>query len=381
MIPILDLTRQYESLKTELETALLEAARSGRYILGPNVQAFEKEAARFLNVRHAIGCASGSDALLLALKALKIGRGDEVITTPFTYVATSEAIILAGATPIFVDIDPETFNINPNLIEAAITERTKAILPVHLYGQPADMDRITGIAQKHNLTVIEDCAQSIDSAYKGVKTGAIGDIGCFSFFPSKNLGAFGDGGLLTTNDDALAERLRMLRVHGSKERYYHEEAGLNSRLDEVQAAILRVKLPHLREWNEKRREVAERYNQLLAPMGEVIQTPPVVADTVPVFHQYTVRLKNGTPALREAVRQALQERGIQTMIYYPVPQTRQQSHAHLECNPSDYPETERACAEVLSLPIFPELTGQEQEAVAGALMAAVRQYSQQTSTV
>lgn len=384
MIPILNLTRQYEKLRSEIEKALTDVAASGHYILGPNVKAFEEEMAAYLGVQHVIGCASGTDALYLALKALKIGSQeglntrpdqqrlpDEVITTPFTYVATSESIIHAGAKPVFVDIDPDTFNLDPSQLEAAITPQTHAIMPVHLYGQACDMTAILAIAKKHNLAIIEDCAQAIGAQYKGQKVGGLGDIGCFSFFPTKNLGALGDGGMLTTNDDTLAERLRMLRVHGSRQRYYHEESGLNSRLDELQAAVLRIKVKHLADWNQSRREVATRYDALLKPVAEWIQTPVVSGDCVPVFHQYTIRLKIPSAAeFRATLQQQLLEAGVQSMIYYPLAQYKQQSHAFLNCNPEDFPVCEQLSDEVLSLPIFPEITEEEQATVAGALIQA-----------
>jgi dTDP-4-amino-4,6-dideoxygalactose transaminase len=346
---------------------MIDVAASGHYILGPNVQAFEKEMAAFLNVKHVIGCANGTDALFLALQALKIGPGDEVITTPFSYMATSESIVRAGAKPVFTDIDPRTFNMNLDDIEALITPNTKAILPVHLYGQAVDMERLAAIAKKHNLFIVEDCAQAIGAEFKGQKVGTFGDIGCFSFFPSKNLGCFGDGGMVTTNDDALAERLKMLRVHGSRKRYYHEEPGLNSRLDELQAAILRVKLPCLNEWSEARRTVAQRYNQLLAPLSEFVETPFVDPNTVPVFHQYTIKLKNAPAGFRDQIQAALQEEGIQSMIYYPVPLYAQKTHEDLGYTPAQFPITETISQQVLSLPMFPELTEEEQQTVAAAL--------------
>jgi dTDP-4-amino-4,6-dideoxygalactose transaminase len=367
LIPILNLTRQYNLLKDKIDAALVDVAASGHYILGPNVQAFEKEMSQYLNVKHVVGCANGTDALFLALKALNIGEGDEVITTPFSYMATSESVSRAGAKPVFTDVDPKTFNMRCEDIEKLITPNTKAILPVHLYGQPAEMDDIMAIAKKHNLAVIEDCAQAIGAEYKGKKVGTIGDIGCFSFFPSKNLGAFGDGGMVTANDDHLAERLKMLRVHGSRKRYFHEEAGLNSRLDEIQAAILRIKLPQLDTWNEARRSVAARYNELLRPLKDSLETPFVADGVVPVYHQYTVILKNSNAQAREALQAKLQEAGVQTMIYYPVPLYSQQTHADLGYQKEDFPVSESLSGQVLSLPIFPEITPEEIETVASAV--------------
>ncbi len=375
MIPILNLTRQYEGLRADIEPLLLDVAASGYYILGPHVKAFEEEIASYLGVKHAIGCANGTDALFLAMKALGIGKGDEVITTPFTYIATSEAIIQAGGTPVFVDIDPATFNVDITQVESAITPNTKAILPVHLYGQPTDMDELMAVAGKHNLKVVEDCAQAIGAHYDNQSVGGFGDIGCFSFFPTKNLGAMGDGGLLTTNDDELAEKLRMLRVHGSKERYYHEMSGINSRLDEIQAAILRVKLKHLDTYNSRRQAIAKRYTELLASVSECVITPATGDKRNHVYHQYTVRIKGNDGNLRNRIQEKMVELGVQSMIYYPVPQTRQESHAHLKCNPEAFKQTEIACNEVLSLPVFPELTDEEVDKVAKVLAQCATEIS------
>ena len=384
-IPILNLTRQYEQLKSQIDAALIRVASSGHYILGPEVQAFESEIAQFLGVKHVIGCASGTDALFLALRALKIGAGDEVITTPFSYVATSEAIAHTGARPVFVDVEADSMNIDPKKVEAAITERTRAIMPVHLYGQAANMTDIQAIAKKHKLAIVEDCAQAIAATYTEnedkapVKVGSIGEVGCFSFFPSKNLGAFGDGGMCATNDDDLADRLRMLRVHGAKVRYYHEEAGLNSRLDELQAGILRVKLPHIEEWTHARNSLAKRYDELLKSYANHIQTPIRSKLMQHAFHQYTIQLK--LPAslsleeqskIRESVREHMQNAGVQSMIYYPLPLYRQGTHANLKVNPSDYPVCEQLSAIVLSLPMFPELMIEEQDRVVEALGNAVQ---------
>lgn len=373
MIPILNLTRQYEQLKTPINDALIRVAASGHYILGPEVKAFEEEMARYLGVKHVIGCANGTDALFLALAALKIGAGDEVITTPFSYMATSESIVRAGAKPVFVDIEPDTMNMDVSLLQAALTPKTKAILPVHIFGQAANMDEIVRFARQHNLAIVEDCAQAIGSEYKGSKVGGIGEIGCFSFFPSKNLGAFGDGGMCTTNDDELAERLRMLRVHGSRKRYYHEESGLNSRLDEIQAAILRVKLPHINEWNHARQAVADRYDAQLKSLSQFVKTPYRHTDGKHVFHQYTLQLQGDKPTqLRDQLQQALQQSDVQSMIYYPVPLYRQQTHADLKLNPADYPVCEDISDRVLSLPMFPELTLEEQETVVRVLADALK---------
>src|SRR5574344_932318 len=270
MIPILDLTRQYKEIGEEAEKAVVEVMRSGQYILGKHNKGLQEELAKYIGVNHAVALNSGTDALHLALRALDIGKGDEVITTAFTFVATAEAIGIVGATPVFVDINSDTFNIDPQAIENAITPKTKAIIPVHLYGQPCDMDAIMDIAKRHNLYVIEDCCQAIGAEYKGKKVGTFGDIGCYSFFPTKNLGAMGDGGLVTTNSEYLKDRIIALRNHGGAVRYHHDEIGVNSRLDEIQAAILRVKLPYIDSWNVKRRERASIYNELFAKCSDKI---------------------------------------------------------------------------------------------------------------
>jgi len=365
MIPILDLKPQYAALQEQMDAAILAAVRSGQYINGPGVKAFEQEFARFLGVNHAVGMNSGTDALHLALRALGVGPGDEVITVPFTFVATTEAIGIVGARPVFVDIDPVTYNMDVSQVEAAITPRTKAILPVHLYGQSADMAPLEDLARHHGIYLVEDCAQSVGATYCGQMTGTIGHIGCFSFFPSKNLGAYGDAGAAVTNDPELAARMVALRGHGGRVKYHHETLGVNSRLDEVQAAVLRVKLPHLESWNAGRREVARRYDALIreAEIPGVV-TPEVLADTMPVFHQYTIRVKD-----RDRVQKALAERGIQTMVYYPVPLDQQAVHAHLDHGPLDFPVSARAAREVLSLPIFPEITPEQQREVVDALKA------------
>lgn len=344
-IPVLDLTPEIEALWDQLMAAIQGVLKSGQFILGPNVKAFEQEVAAYLGVKHAVGVNSGTDALVIALRALGIGPGDEVITTPFTFFATAEAISQAGATPVFVDIEPKTFNINPELIEPAITPRTKAILPVHLYGQAADMDPIMALAAKYNLKVIEDTAQAFGGEYKGRKLGTIGDAGCFSFFPSKNLGAFGDGGLIAANDDEIAEAARMLRVHGAKKKYYNEMIGYNSRLDEIQAAILRVKLPHIDKWNEARRQAAARYNELLKVVPDMV-TPYEASYGKHVYHQYTIRVPGGK---RDKVKQILEEQIIVSMVYYPVPVHKSPVYINLGCCLS---EAEQSSAEVLSLPIF-----------------------------
>ncbi len=363
MIPILDSKRQYAQIGAQIETAVVEVLRSGSYILGQHNKALEEDLAEFIGTKHSVALNSGTDALHLALRALDIGAGDEVITVAFTFVATTEAIGIVGATPVFVDIDKDTFNIDPMKIEAAITPRTKAIIPVHLYGQPCDMDIIMDIAKRHNLYVIEDCCQAIGAKYKGKTVGSFGDINCFSFYPTKNLGAMGDGGLCTTDSDALRDRLVALRNHGGAIRYYHDEIGVNSRLDEIQAAILRVKMNYINEWNDKRRKNAYFYNELFAGCAE-IQTPKELADTHCVYHQYTVKVPE-----RDAVHKYLGENGVGAMLYYPVPLHKQKVHAHLA--PVSLPNTENNTTCVISLPMFPELTQDEQRTVAGKLIEAL----------
>lgn len=353
LTPMLDLKPQVDALWPELQSAFERVMRSGHYILGPEVKAFEEECAAYLGVKHAIGLNSGTDALYIALRALDIGPGDEVITTPFTFFATAEAISHVGATPVFVDIEEESFNINPDLIEQAITPKTKAIIPVHLFGRPCQMDRIMAIGEKHGLKIVEDCAQSFGATWKGEKTGSMGAFGCYSFFPTKNLSTFGDGGLLTTNCDALASEARMLRAHGSRKKYYNEAVGYNSRLDELHAALLRVKLPHIDTWNQKRRDVAGRYHESLG-QGSDLVLPEITEGHV--FHQFTIRVKDGG---RDAYKAQLEAQGVQTMVYYPVPVHRlklyQESHRGTSC-----PVAERMAEEVLSLPIWPEMEAAHQ---------------------
>ncbi|NPA93751.1 MAG: DegT/DnrJ/EryC1/StrS family aminotransferase [Chloroflexi bacterium] len=343
-IPIYDPRPEIEALWDEIHAAIDRVLRSGRFILGPEVEAFEREVAEYLGVKYAIGVNSGTDALVIALRALGIGPGDQVITTPFTFFATAEAISLVGAQPVFVDIDPVTFNIDPARIPAAITPRTKAILPVHLYGHAADMDPILEIAREHGLKVLEDVAQAFGGAYKGRKLGSLGDAAAFSFFPTKNLGGFGDGGLIATNDPQVADLARMLRAHGARRKYYNEMLGYNSRLDALQAAVLRVKLKHVDEWNRRRREVAARYQKALGKLEGVI-LPREMSYAYHVYHQYTVRILHGR---REEVRRRLTEAGIGTMVYYPVPLHRLPVYAWPE---GSLLHAERAAREVLSLPM------------------------------
>lgn len=367
MIPILDLKRQYAQIGKEVETEVLEVLQSGSYILGKHNKGLEEEFSSFIGVKHSVTLNSGTDALHLALRALDIGPGDEVITVAFTFVATTEAIGIVGAKPVFVDIDENTFNIDAEKIENAITPKTKAILPVHLYGQPCDMDIIMDIAKRHNLYVIEDCCQAVGATFNGKKVGSFGDVGCFSFFPTKNLGAMGDGGIATTNSSFLKDRMIALRNHGGAVRYYHDEIGVNSRLDEIQAAILRVKMRYINEWTEKRRENAYRYNELFKNYPEV-ETPKELDNTYCVYHQYTIKVPN-----RDNVHKLLQEAGIGAMIYYPVPLHLQKVHAHLPQKEGSLPMTEKNTKLVLSLPMFPELTAEEQKTVVHNVITCIGQ--------
>lgn len=365
MIPILDLKRQYEQIGKEVEKEVIEVLRSGCYILGPHNKALETELSEYIGVKHSVALNSGTDALHLALRALDIGEGDEVITTAFTFIATTEAISIVGAKPVFVDIDSDTFNIDAEKIEKAITPKTKAIIPVHLYGQPCDMKVIMEIAKKYDLYVIEDCCQAIGAKIDGKMVGSFGDIGCFSFFPTKNLGAMGDGGLLTTNSQLINDRILSLRNHGMKVRYYHDEIGVNSRLDEVQAAILRIKFKHINEWNKKRQQNAYRYNELFKDCAD-IQTPTELNKTNCVYHQYTVKIPN-----RDEVHKMLQEAGVGAMLYYPVPLHLQKVHADLGVGEGSLPITEENTKLVISLPMFPELTAEEQKTVVDTLICCI----------
>ena len=364
-IPIINSKRQYETIAQKAEAAVVEVMRSGSYILGANNKELEREFCEYLDCKHSVALNSGTDALHLALRALDIGAGDEVISTAFTFVATSEAIGIVGAKPVFVDIDRDTFNIDPAKIEAAITPKTKAIIPVHLYGQPCDMDPIMDIAKRHNLFVIEDACQAIGAEYKGKKVGTIGDVGCFSFYPTKNLGAMGDGGLISVNSENLKNRIIALRNHGGAVRYYHDEIGVNSRLDEIQAAILRVKLPYIDKWNGLRREHAKMYNELFANCS-LIETPVELDSTYCVYHQYTVKIPN-----RDEVHKMLGEAGIGAMIYYPVPLHLQKVHAQYGFSEGMLPNTEDNTKVVLSLPMFAEITEDEQREVASKLIEIV----------
>jgi len=352
-IPIFTPVRQYMNLKEEIDSAIQKVLSKGNFILGDEVKEFEDKVAQYLGVKHAIGVASGTDALQIALMAIGLKTGEEVITTPFTFVATAETIVLLGGKPVYVDIDEKTYNINPDLIEEKITEKTKAIIPVHLYGQPAEMDKILDIAKRYNLYVIEDSAQALGSEYKGKKVCTFGDIACISFFPTKNLGAFGDAGMIVTDDDELAEKIRMIRVHGSKVRYNHEILGLNSRLDTLQASVLLVKLKYLDSWNAKRIEIAKKYNDAFKDLDDVV-IPYSEAYNKHIYHQYTIRTKR-----RDELAKFLREKGIQTAVHYPIPLHLQKAFSHLGYKQGDFPISEQYSNEVLSLPMFPELKDEE----------------------
>lgn len=360
MIPMVDLKRQYRTLKTEIDAAVSDVLDQTQFILGPNVNKLEEEVAAYHQLPYAIGVANGTDALLLALRACGIKSGDEVITTPFTFIATAEVVAQLGAIPVFADICPDTFNINPELIAQKITPKTKAIIPVHLFGHPADMDPIMEIAAKHDLKVIEDCAQAFGARYKNRLAGTIGDVGCFSFFPSKNLGGYGDGGMVIAKDEAIAGQVKMLRNHGSAKRYYHSEIGYNSRLDEIQAAILRVKLKYIDQFNNARRKNAAAYCAALN--NKNITLPSVAAGCEHVFHQFTIRTQN-----RDAIANALNEEGIASAIYYPVPLHQQEVFLRLYNCSVKLPASEMCAREVLSLPMFPELTGEEIQLIADVI--------------
>lgn len=372
-IPPLDLTRQYQTLDAEVSEAVVAVLRSGRYIGGSAVTDFEAAFTDYIGTTHCVGCNSGTDALYLALRALEIGLGAEVITTPFTFISTAETISEVGAKPVFVDIDPATFNLDCAQLEAAITPRTKAIMPVHLFGCPVEMDAVMAIAAKHQLHVIEDCAQATGATWQGQKVGSIGHIGCFSFFPTKNLGACGDGGAVTTNDPELADRIKVLREHGQRVRYTHEVIGVNSRLDAIQATILQIKLRYLDEWNQQRAEVAARYAQLLADVpGMILPTAPEHGTAV--WNQYSIRLPNSAGVeelVRDRIRATLQDQDISSMIYYPYPLHRQPVYLDLGYAEGSLPQAEKVAQEVLALPMFPELTAAEQERIAKALKACM----------
>lgn len=361
-VPLLDLREQHARLRDELSAAVARVLDSQQFVLGPEVRLLEEELARYTGARHAVGCASGSDALLLALKALDLRPGDEVLTTPFTFFATAGSIAHTGARPRFVDIDPHTYNLDPSLVELSINERTRALMPVHLYGQCAQMRPLLEAAARHGLPVVEDAAQAIGATDEGRPAGSMGAVGCFSFYPTKNLGAAGDGGMLTTNDAQLAERLRRLRVHGGATEYHHGEIGFNSRLDTIQAAVLRVKLPHLDAWSAARRERAATYTRLFEERGltEDLTPPHTRPEASHIFHQYVVRVRGGR---RDALAEHLRQNGVGTKIYYPVPLHRQECFSYLGYREGELPESERAARETLALPVYPELKEEQQQYV------------------
>ena len=360
-VPLLDLKAQYATIKDEVLTAVSEVLESQRCIGGPKVAELEGKIAAVSDCKFAVGTSSGTDAILNSLMSLDIGSGDEVITTPFTFFSTVGCIARTGAKPVFVDIDPQTFNINAELVASAVTEKTKAIMPVHLFGQMADMDPIMEVANKHNLAVIEDAAQSITSTYKGKKAGSIGTVGCFSFFPSKNLGGIGDGGCVVTNDEQLYNRLFVMRNHGSKPKYYHKYVGGNFRLDPLQAAALLVKLPHLNDWSEARRRNAAYYDKKFE--GTVVQTPYISPDCVTIYNQYCVRVPR-----RDELLAHLKENNIGCEVYYPVPMHLQECFRDLGYKEGDMPQAEKAAKEVMAIPIYPELTDEMKDCVVDTIL-------------
>jgi len=364
-ISMLDLKSEYAQIKNEIDTAVKDVLASGAFILGPNVSAFEKEFAQYSGVKHAVGVASGTDALFLSLKAIGIGQGDEVITSPLTFFATSEAISYTGAKPVFVDVDPATHNIDASKIEKAVTKKTKAIIPVHLWGLPADMDPVMRIAKQHGLSVVEDCAQAAGAQYNSKRTGSMGTTGCFSFFPTKNLGCYGDGGMITTDDDNVYEKLKLLHLHGSRSRGVHEMIGYNSRLDEIQAAILRVKLRYLDKWNDVRRKNAAHYTFVLSSAG--IKCPAEPKGSRHVYHQYTVEVPN-----RETVMKKLSEKGVPAFVYYPNPLHLQKAYDDLGYKKGDMPASEKIGAMMLSIPVHPELSEDSVKMIADRLAEAVK---------
>lgn len=361
-VPLLDLKAQYAKIKEEILAAVSEVLESQRCIGGPKVEELEKKIAKISDCKYAVGTASGTDAILNTLMSLEIGAGDEVITTPFTFFSTVGCIVRVGARPVFVDIDPKTYNIDSTKVSQAVTEKTKAIMPVHLFGQMADMEPIIEVAKEHNIAVIEDAAQSITSTYKGKKAGSIGTLGCFSFFPSKNLGGIGDGGMIVTNDEKFYQRAFIMRNHGSKPKYYHEFVGGNFRLDPIQAAALLVKLPYLDEWSEARRKNAAYYNKKFE--GTVVQVPYISADCVTIYNQYVIRVPR-----RDEVVAHLKENNIGCEIYYPVPMHLQKCFAYLGCREGDFPESEKAAKEVMALPVYPELTDEMKDCVVETILS------------
>ena len=365
-VPLLDLRAQYETIRDEVRTAVDRVLDSQQFVLGAEVQALEEEIARYSQTKFAIGCASGSDALLLALMSCGIGEGDEVITTSFSFFATASSITRLGARPVFVDIDARTFNLNSSLVDAALTERTKAIVPVHMYGQCAEMDPLIELGLSRRIPIIEDAAQAIGAEDRSRRAGSMGTIGCFSFYPSKNLGGAGDGGMLVTSDLDHAKRLFMLRVHGEEQKYHHKLVGINSRLDALQAAVLRVKLPHLDEWTTGRQRKAQQYELMFgdAGLGDKVELPFVRSTGRHIFHQFVVRVRDGK---RDDLRAHLRECGVGTDVYYPVPLHLQECFAYLGYKEGDFPITEMAAKETLALPVYPELTDEQQDYVVSAI--------------
>ena len=372
-LQMVDLLAQYDHIKEEVDQAVLDVVRSSAYINGPEVKSFQAELEQYLGVKHAIPCANGTDALQIAMMGLGLQPGDEVITATFTYVATAEVIALLGYTPVLVDVDEDTFQIDPDAVRAAITPKTRAIVPVHLFGQPAPMEEIMAIAEEHNLFVVEDNAQAIGADYsfsdgRTQKTGTIGHVSGTSFFPSKNLGCYGDGGCIFTNDDELANNLRQIANHGQSVRYYHDQVGVNSRLDSIQAAILRIKLRHLDRYNTSRREAADYYDQAFADVPQ-LKIPVRASGSSHVFHQYTLQLLEGD---RDALVAELQKNEIPAMIYYPVPLHMQKAYLDDRYNEGSFPVTERLCARVFSLPMHSELTKEQQNLIINAVKTAIK---------
>lgn len=360
-VPLLDLQAQFAPIRQPILDAIARVADSQRFIMGPEVEAFEREVALVTDTRHAIGVSSGTDAVLAALMALGIGPGDEVVTSTFSFFATAGCVARLGAKPVLVDIEPESFNMDIVAAAGACTARTRALLPVHLFGQSADMSAVLALADEYKLKVVEDAAQAIGASDHGGVVGGIGDLGCFSFFPSKNLGAFGDAGLVTTNNDALADRVRLLRNHGMEPKYYHSIVGGNFRLDALQAAVLRVKLPHLASWTEARQANAARYRQMFADAGvtaDVVVLPAERPDRRHIYNQFVIRVPD-----RDGLKRHLEANGVGTEIYYPVPFHLQECFAHLGYKPGAFPHAEKAAAEVLAIPIYPELTAEQQQYV------------------
>ncbi len=370
-VPQFDLKVQYRGIHKAIEEAMLRVVSSGQVVLGSEVKALEEEVARYCGAAAAVGCASGTDALLLALKALDIGPGDDVIVPPFTFFATAAAVCRAGARPVFADIDPDTFNIDPHQVESKITERTRAIIPVHLFGQCADMEPLWAISERHNLSIIEDAAQAMGSEYQGKRTGTLGALCCLSFYPTKNLGAYGDAGMVVTSDHEWAAKVACLRVHGMEPKYYHKHMGWNSRIDALQAAILRVKLPWLERWLDGRIAIARRYDALIAEhhLSDFLIRPVVAPRRRHTFNQYVVRVPDG---LRDSLLQHFRSDGIGCDIYYPLPLHLQEVFAHLGYHHGDFPASEQACREVLALPMYPELSYEQQKRVIQSCAAFLR---------